>query len=314
MYGNRKERMSKLKKLFLHPSMILIALDHKGLIRLSDKLYLKIVFWNMLGRKLNLDIPETFNEKIQWLKLYDRKKCYTKMVDKAAVKQYLSKKIDKRFIIPSIGIYDSFDDIDFSALPNEFVLKCSHDSGSVFVCKNKKAFLNSSDFLTIRNKFKKALRKNYYYLWREWPYKNVKRRIVVEKYLDDIAGDVIDYKFMCFGGKVKYIFTCSERFSDDGLKVTWFDQNWNKLDFERHYPASKKVIEKPKNLKKMIELAENLSAGIPFVRIDFYNIDGKIYFGEYTFYPGAGLEEFTPEIWDKKLGDLINLPEKHCEK
>lgn len=306
--------MSKLKELFLHPSRILIILDHRGIIRLSDKLYLKIVFWNMMGYRLNVDMPRTFNEKIQWLKLYDRKKRYTKMVDKVAVKQYVGKEIGQQFVIPSIGVYDTFDDIEFLSLPNKFVLKCTHDSGSVFVCKNKQTFLNSRDFLVVRNKFKKALKRNYYYLWREWPYKNVKRRIVVEEYLDDITDDTIDYKFMCFDGKVKYIFTCSERFSNGGLKVTWFDPSWNKLDFERHYPVSKKKIEKPKNLKKMIELAEKLSANIPFVRIDFYNIDGKIYFGEYTFYPGAGLEEFTPEVWDKKLGDLIKLPEKCCEK
>ena len=259
----------------------------------------------MMGYRLNVDMPRTFNEKIQWLKLYDRKKRYTKMVDKVAVKQYVGKEIGQQFVIPSIGVYDTFDDIEFLSLPNKFVLKCTHDSGSVFVCKNKQTFLNSRDFLVVRNKFKKALKRNYYYLWREWPYKNVKRRIVVEEYLDDITDDTIDYKFMCFDGKVKYIFTCSERFSNGGLKVTWFDPSWNKLDFERHYPVSKKKIEKPKNLKKMIELAEKLSANIPFVRIDFYNIDGKIYFGEYTFYPGAGLEEFTPEVWDKKLGDLI---------
>ena len=171
------------------------------------------------------------------------------------------------------------------------------------ICKDKAKF----DIDAARKTINKYLKRRYYYIHREWPYKNVKPRVLVEKYMKDNDNDeLVDYKVMCFNGVAKVIFTCTERFGD-GLKVTFFDLDWNRLPFERHYPVSKKTIKKPKNLKKMIDLSERLSSGLPFVRIDWYEINGKLFFGEYTFYPGAGLEEFTPDKWDDKLGDLIDL-------
>lgn len=270
---------------------------------LPDRLFLKINYRFMLGRKLNLNNPKTFNEKLQWLKLHDRKSIYTTMVDKYEAKKYVSGIIGEDFIIPSLGVYDGFDDINFDKLPKQFVIKCTHDSGGLVVVKDK----TKLDTISARKKINKSLKRNYYYHSREWPYKNVKPRIIIEEYMEDKKDrELIDYKVMCFGGKAKMIFTCTERFGD-GLKVTFFDLNWKRLPFTRHYPASEKEIKKPKNLKRMIELSEKLSTGIPFVRIDWYEINGKLYFGEYTFYPGSGLEEFSPEEWDRKLGDLINL-------
>lgn len=270
---------------------------------IPDKLFLKLKYKVITGNRLDLTNPKSFNEKLQWLKLYDRKDVYTIMVDKYEAKKYVTKMIGNEYIIPTLGVYDKFEDIDFDKLPNRFVIKCTHDSGGLVVCNNK-SMLNLN---AVKRKINKCLKRNYYYNNREWPYKNVKPRIIVEKYMEDNqAKELIDYKVMCFSGKAKMIFTCTERFGD-GLKVTFFDLDWNKLPFTRHYPASKKVIKKPKNFKKMIELSETLSHGITFVRMDWYEINGKLYFGEYTFFPGNGMEEFEPEKWDEKIGEWIDL-------
>ena len=293
----------KLLKFIIHPERILLKLDELGLICLSDAVFLKIKYKLMLGKKLNLKNPKTFNEKLQWLKLHDRQPIYTRMVDKYEVKKYVADIIGDECIIPTIGVYDKFDDIDFDKLPNQFVIKCTHDSGGLVVCKDKKKI----DIMVAKEKIEKCLKRNFYRTGREWPYKNVKPRIIIEKYMKDSkSAELIDYKIMCFNGKAKMLFTCTERFGD-GLKVTFFDLDWNRLPFERHYPASKKMISRPKNLQKMIELSEKLAKNIPFVRIDWYEINGKVYFGEYTFYPGCGTEEFSPEKWDRKLGDMIDL-------
>ena len=284
---------------------IIVKLMNKRLFNwLSDEKYLKLRYRMVFGKKLDLNNPKEFNAKLQWLKLYDRNEKYVQLVDKIAVKDYVSKLIGKEYLIETLGVYDKFDDINFSKLPNQFVIKCSHDSGGLCICKNKKSF----DKLKARKKIEKCLSSNYYYLCREWPYKEVKPRIIIEKYMEDKKSfELIDYKVLCFNGRPKMIFTCTDRYSD-GLKVTFFDLDWNKLPFERHYPSSKKDIKKPKNLKKMIELSKKMAKDIPFVRIDWYEINGKLYFGEYTFYPGSGFEEFTPEEWDTKVGEMINLP------
>lgn len=273
---------------------------------LNDTTYLKILYFLSMKKILNLNNPQTFNEKLQWLKLNDHNPKYTKMVDKYEAKKYVSKILGEKYIIPTLDIYDRFEDIDFDKLPNQFVIKCTHDSGGLVICKDK-AKLNLKK---AKHKIKKSLHKNYYYGGREWPYKNVKPRIIIEPYIKTKTGDLTDYKFMCYNGKVKNIFTCTERFDKDGLKVTFFDCNWDILPFERHYPKSQKPIQKPKKLKEMILLSEKLSKNIAFVRIDFYDIDGTIKFGEITFYPGNGMEEFSPKEWDKKLGDLIILPNR----
>lgn len=283
-------------------SMIKKALLSR-MIFLSDEVLIKKMFKVRMGYSLNLDNPKTFNEKLQWLKLNDRKDYYTNLVDKYEAKKHVAKLIGKEYIIPTLGIYDNFNDIDFTKLPDQFVIKCTHDSGGLAVIKDKKKM----DIKKVKKKINKSLKRNFYYNYREWPYKNVKPRIIVEQYMEDCdAGELVDYKIMCFNGKAKMIFTCTERFGD-GLKVTFFDLDWNKLPFTRHYPTSNKIIKKPKNLNKMIRFSEELSSGIPFVRMDWYEINGKLYFGEYTFFPGSGYEEFDPQSWDKKIGDWINL-------
>lgn len=298
--------MKKIIKFLKKPTLIIIYLMNKGWFNwVNDEKYLKKKFELIMNRKLNLNKPETFNEKLQWLKLYDRKPEYTKMVDKYEAKQYVANIIGEEYIISTLGIYDGFEDINFNELPNQFVLKPTHTSGDVFICKDKSIV----DYKKLKKQVDKWLKRKYYYLHREWPYKNVKPRIIIEKYMKNKEDTVLkDYKFMCFNGKVKCSFVCSNRNSKIGLNVDFYDLNWNKMPFERHYPNSNSVIEKPINYDLMIELAEKLSKNIPFVRVDFYEVDKKLYFGELTFYPGAGFEEFNPEEYDKKLGGMLELP------
>lgn len=299
---------NKFSRIAQNPWEIFLYPIHKGWLDfLSDKHFLKIKYRAELGKKLNLKHPKGFNEKLQWLKLYDRKPEYTVMVDKYAVKKYVADKIGEEYIIPTLGVWSSFDEIDFNKLPNQFVLKCTHDSGGLVICKDK-ALLNKK---AAKEKLEKSLNKNYYLAGREWPYKDVPRKIIAEKFMEDSESeDLKDYKLMCFDGKVNCSFVCSERFEKDGLKVTFFDNDWNVLPFERHYPKSSKPIAKPENFEKMIQFAEKLSEKIPFVRTDFYEINGKLYFGELTFFPGSGYEEFIPESADYELGKWIKLPLK----
>lgn len=270
---------------------------------MPDEMYLKMRYRIMMGKKLDLENPQTFNEKLQWLKLHDRNPAYTRMVDKQAVKQYVAELIGEEHIIPTIAVFDNVNEIDLATLPKQFVMKCTHDSGSVILCKDKDNF----DLSAAKSKLGRCLRRNMYWWGREWPYKDVPRRIIAEKYMDDGSAELKDYKFMCFGGEAKCSFACTDRFSKAGLHVTFFDREWNVMPFERQYPSCKKGLPKPKNYEKMIELAETLSASIPFLRVDFYEVDGFIYFGELTFYPGNGMEEFSPEQWDYILGSWINI-------
>lgn len=275
---------------------------------LSDKTYVGMQFHIAHGYKLDIKHPRTFSEKLQWLKLYDRKPEYTTMVDKYAVKKYVADRIGEEYIIPTLGVWDSYDEIDFDNLPDKFVLKCTHDSGGLVICRDKKTL----DMDAARKKIEKSLRTDYYKLGREWPYKDVPRRIIAEKFMEDeTQGDALnDYKLMCFNGKVYCSFVCSGRNSKEGLRVTFYDKEWKRLPFRRHYPSADKDLDMPSQYHRMIELAERLSKGIPFVRTDFYEIGGKLYFGELTFYPGNGMEEFSPEEWDERLGALIELPNK----
>lgn len=299
--------MSKLYNFITNKRLRFSYLTAMGLTHwMSDERFLKKEYYLAMGKTLNLNTPKTFNEKLQWLKLYNREPQYTMMVDKYAVKQYVANKIGSQYIIPTLGVWNHFDEIDFDELPNQFVLKCTHDSGGIVICKDK---LNL-DKRAAKQKLEYYLKRKYYYVHREWPYKNVKPRIIAEKYMSNDNGeDLNDYKLMCFNGQVKATFVCSDCFSEDGLKVTFYDTNWKRMPFERHYPASKTDIARPKTYDEMLILAEKLAFKIPFVRVDFYEVHGRVYFGELTFFPGSGYEEFTPEEWDKKLGDWINLCE-----
>lgn len=296
--------IKKVMEYIMHPQFFLIWLDARRIITLKDDVYLKILYQKVMKKKLNLENPQTFNEKLQWLKLNEKKDIYTTMVDKYEAKKYVANLIGEEYIIPTIAVYDKFDDIDFNKLPNQFVIKCTHDSGGVVLCKDKEKF----DINIAKQKIERCLKKNYFYDGREWPYKNIKPRIIIEKYMSDSKNeDLIDYKIMCFNGIPRCSFTCSNRRSKEGLNVDFYDIEWNKMPFERHYKNSKDIIKKPKNYDLMIELSKKLSKETKFLRVDFYEIEGKLYFGELTFFPGGGMEEFTPEEWDRKLGDMIDI-------
>lgn len=280
---------------------------------LDDETSLRLLFWSVMGKKLNLESPNTFNEKIQWLKLHDRNPDYQRMVDKITAKEWAASRIGEEHIIPTIRVWDNADDIVLEDMPDQFVLKTNHDSGTVCICKDKKEF----DFPKAKHRLKKSLNKNFFFQSREWPYKDIKPLIFAEQYIPsfDASGDdssrcrtggIVDYKFLCYNGVCKYLFTCTGRETGD-LRVDFFDLEWNHLPFERHYPNADIQIAQPKSLQRMIEIAEVLSKGIPFVRVDLYQDSEQIYFGEMTLYPGAGLEEFTPPEWDLVLGEPIDI-------
>lgn len=270
---------------------------------IPDALYLKLRYYRKMKKKLNLKNPKTFNEKLQWLKLNDKKEIYTIMVDKCKVKEYVGNCIGYEYIIPTFGVYEKFDDIPFFELPKQFVIKSTHDSGSVVICKDKATF----DRKTAKLKLNNALKNNYFYESREWPYKNVKPRIIIEKYmLDESNYELKDYKIYCFNGNPYIIQLDFDRFINH--KRNFYDLNWNLLDLEMNYQSDKlKNISKPVCLKKMIDIATRLSNGIPFVRVDLYVVNNKIYFGELTFYPEGGFTKFVPEFWNDKLGRTLKL-------
>ena len=272
-----------------------------------DKMYLKMKFRLKMNKKLDLNQPKTFNEKLQWLKLNDRKDIYTIMVDKYEVKKYVANIIGEEHIIPTIGIYDKFDNIDFDKLPNQFVIKCTHDSGGLVIVKDK----SKINIDKIRKKINKHLKRDYYFLGREWPYKNVQPRIIVEKYMSNNGKELEDYKIHNFNGNPKLILVCKDRYTNVGLTEDFFDENWNHLDVKRpNHSNSIEIINKPNKLDEMLKLSKKISKNIPFVRTDFYIINNKIYFGEMTFFPASGFEKFVPESYDQLFGAWIELPKK----
>lgn len=275
---------------------------------IPDKLYLELVYFLQMKKSLNLKDPKTFTEKLQWLKLYNRRPEYTMMVDKHAVKSYVSKMIGEEYIIPSLGVYKTFEEIDFDALPNQFVLKCTHDSGSIVICRDKSNF----DKEAARKKLMRKFKSNMFWHGREWPYKNVRPRILAEAYMEDSVTDELrDYKFFCFNGECKALFVATDRQTPgEEVKFDFFDMNYNHLDVRNGHPNAKMLPEKPQQFELMIKLAQKLSKDIPHVRIDFYEVDGRVYFGEMTFFHFNGTVRFEPEKWDYKLGSWIKLPEK----
>lgn len=285
-----------------------MTIKHRLAQLLPDKIYLQIYYRRIFGRKLNLKEPKTFNEKIQWLKLYDRNPTYSKMVDKYEAKNYVENKIGKEYIIPTLGVWEEFDKINFSELPNQFVLKTTHDSGGGVIVKDK----DKMNLVKTKKIIEDSLNNNYYLQGREWPYKNVKHRIIAEKYMVDESGyELKDYKFFCFNGIAKVMFIASDRQNtNEETKFDFFDMEFNHLPFTNGHPNSNKIIIKPKSFEKMKKLAEILSEGIPQVRIDFYDINGNIYFGEMTFSHWSGFVPFIPDEWDYRLGSMINLPVK----
>lgn len=277
---------------------------------LPDKLYLKIKFKKLMGYPLNLKEPKTFSEKIQWLKLYNHRPEYTKMVDKYAVKGYVANIIGKEYVIPTLGVWNRVEDIDWDELPNSFVLKCTHDSGGVIICKDKISFDREAAIKKMNHSFKK----NYYKIWREWPYKNVPKRIIAEEYINPSPSvtDLPDYKWYCFNGEPKYCQVIQNRSSYE--TIDFFDTNWEHQEFIglNHKATYASVLpERPINLDTHIRIVRELSKGMPFVRVDLYETGGNTYFGEITFYPMSGFGKFQPDKYNEILGQMISLPGKY---
>lgn len=271
-----------------------------------DRVYVKLRYRCKMGKPLDLEHPKTFTEKLQWLKLYNHKPEYTQMVDKILVKDYISDIIGSQYVIPSLFVWDRPEDIDTNLLPNKFVIKTNHfGGGSVFICKDRASF----DFKMMKEALRKQLKKGIYWTTREWPYKNVEAKILCEPYVCDKNGELNDYKFYCFNGKVKCVLVATDRFTNHYFN--YFDLDFNPLDIESADGRQNKVLpQKPENFKEMIEIASELSKGIPHVRVDLYNVDGKIYFGELTFFDGSGYDDMNSEKWNRKFGEWITLPEK----
>lgn len=305
--------MYKIKKLFkflTNPLYRFSVLNkYTSFFYCSDERFLKKKFKLIFGYELNLENPQTFNEKLQWLKLHDRNSLYTIMVDKYKVKEYVANIIGAEYIIPTLGVYSSVDEIDFDKLPNQFVLKCNHNSGlGMCICKDKSIL----DIEKVKKELANGLKQDYYITNREWPYKNVPRKIIAEQYMEDIeTKELLDYKFFCFNGIPKMLFIASDRQNPlEETKFDFYDIDFNHLPFTNGHPNSKKLIKKPKNFDLMKKLAQKLSHNIPHVRVDFYEINGKVYFGELTFSHWSGFVKFNPSEWDKKIGDWLILPNK----
>lgn len=267
--------------------------------RFPDSLYLRWKYRILIGHKLHLKAPRTYTEKLQWIKLYDRNPMYTALVDKHTVKHFVADRIGPEYVIPTLGVWHSAAEIDFDALPQQFVLKCNHDSGSAVICTDKRSF----DRAGACAKLDAALRRNYYPKEREWAYKDVRPLIIAEEYLGD---SIPDYKFFCFNGKPEFMYIATDRFNPSvETKFDFFDMDFNHLDVRNTHPNADVTPQKPELWEGMKSLATRLSEGLKHVRIDLYQVGDRIYFGEYTFYHMGGLVPFYPESWDMKFGELI---------
>lgn len=276
--------------------------------KMPDKLFLKLKwFGRRMPYRLNLHNPQTFNAKLQWMKLYDHNPLYTTLVDKYKVKDYVANLIGKEYVIPVLGRWDSVDDINWDSLPEQFVIKCSHDCGGHVICRDK----SSLDIENAKSKIRKALKRNYYFDGREWPYKNVVPTIFAEQYMEDEFGELRDYKFFCFNGQVKAMFIATDRSKAPEPFFDFFDMDFNHLPFTQGHPNAPHTPDKPKRFEEMKELAAKLSLGIPQVRVDFYEVNGHVYFGEFTFFHFDGTVKFNPLEWDYTFGSWIKLPYKN---
>ena len=277
--------------------------------QIPDKQYIKLMYRKNFGKWPNLDNPVTYSEKLQWLKLYDRRPEYTVMVDKYAVKKYVADVIGEEFVIPTLGVWDNPEDIDFDLLPQKFVLKWNHDSGSIVICKDKKSF----DCDMAIRKLRRGAKVNGFWYGREWPYKNVRPVILAEQYIEPRNGtnDLPDYKFFCFNGKVKGLFVATERQNpNEEVKFDFFDADFTPLPIRQGHDHAKILPSKPLYFDIMKDAASKLSLGIPQIRVDFYETDDKVYFGELTLFHFSGMVPFEPEECDNRFGEMISLPER----
>ena len=304
--------MSKIRTFIENPQYFITSPAAKGWLNwVPDSLYLKVLYRVIMRRKLNLKNPKEYNEKLQWLKLNDRKPEYSTMVDKYEVRGYIEDLLGDQYLIPCLGIYDSVDDIDIDALPDRFVLKCTHDSGSVEICKDKSSF----DIEGARHRLSQAMKRNYYATYREWPYKYVKPRIIAEGYLEGDGGDLKDYKVMCFNGEAKIIEVHENRFVEGKVHTqTFYDREWNIVPLTQVETVTvDRPGERPRQLDEILRLSELIAKDMYHARIDWYIEGDKIYFGEITFFDGSGFESFSTPEMERMLGDMIKLPEKWKE-
>lgn len=291
-----------------NPRRIGLGLTTRFFKWLPDKMYLELLYFFKLGKKLNLKDPKTFTAKLQWLKLYNRHPEYTKMVDKYEVKNYVSEILGKDYIIPTLGVWEKFSDINFDELPSKFVLKTTHGGGSVgvVICKDK-ALLNMDN---AKKNIEESFKLDIYKMFREWPYKNVPKRIIAEQYMQDDSGELRDYKFYCFNGEPKVMLLASNRFTEHNF--TYFDMDFHKLPISsRDGKISSEVLEKPENFDEMKLVAKKLSQGLPHVRVDLYSCNHRIYFGELTFFDGSGYDDMESDEWNLRFGSWLNLPIKY---
>lgn len=300
--------MNTLSYYIKHPQKVFAPVFMKTCGWMPDKPYLQIFFLLKMGKVLHLKHPKTYNEKLQWLKLYNHRPEYTKMVDKYAVKDYVAGIVGNEYVIPTLGVWDKPEEIDFDCLPNQFVLKTTHGGGNtgVIVCKDKSK-LERADAV---RRLSKSMKQDLFKSQREWPYKNVKRRILAEVYMEDAqTKELRDYKFFVFDGEVKALFIATDRGSGN-VKFDYYDADFNHLDLVQQHPMSGMEIQKPACFEEMKEIVGKLSVGMPHVRVDVYEVNGKVYFGEYTFSHHGGCVPFHPERWDYIFGSWIKLPEK----
>lgn len=301
-----QRRWSKICNVLKNPIAVVPFLGfHNYLHRMPDEVYIRLCYRASIGRELNLENPRTFNEKLQWLKLHDRNPLYTTLVDKAAVKSWVAERIGGEHVVPTLGVWDSFDEIDFDSLPERFVLKCTHDSGGLAICKDRSTF----NMAQARRKIERSLSRNYFWAGREWPYKDVRPRILAEEYLEPgDSDDLPDYKLFSFtNGRIVTLYM-TDRFTGAGLTKTFFDEEWRPLPLSEGGHPTRPSASAPTRFEEMKALAARLAEGFPFMRVDFYESAGRLLFGEMTLYPNSGFERFEPEEWDVRFGSWIELP------
>ena len=304
-------KLCKLQKLVTDRDYRTVVLSGLGAdLYISDEELLRRKYRYHMGKELDLENPRSYTEKLQWLKLYDRRQIYTEMVDKYQAKLFAAQRIGGEYIIPTLGVWDRPEDIDFDALPDRFVLKCTHDSGGLVICTDKSRL----DREAARKKLAKCLKRDYYRLHREWPYQNVPRRIIAEAYMEDHTdAELRDYKFFTFGGRPKVLYIAQGRGRGEATVADFYDMEFNHLPFTIDHDMARTPPHKPENFELMQKLAALLSQGTPQLRVDFYEADGRVYFGEMTFFHCSGFHPFHPESWDLTFGEWVTLPEKHPE-
>lgn len=304
-------KLDVIKKGLENPALLFPVLGRNGFFHgMKDEEYLKRCFRARVGYLPNLANPVTFNEKMQWLKLNDRNPLYTKLVDKVAVKAFVEERVGPGYTPKTYCVWENPRDVGIDSLPNRFVIKTNHDNAGVFICNDKSRF----DLATVKKQLTKHYSRNFFWAGREWPYLNVVPKVFAEEFLDDGGNGLIDYKLFCFSNKRIITLVMTDRFSDVATSKTFFDENWNPLPIvEGEHPKLPQIAQ-PSSFSKMKEIAANLSAGLPFVRVDFYQVNGQPLLGEMTFYPNSGFELFEPKEWDKTFGDWIDLSCAYSKK